>query len=99
MAISLDLAGIRDGMQEFPVTENAILNKPAGTEVSQVEPRVIKLRAYSLVDMELPVKIRFEKNLPPNVRLLGAAAQPGTVKVAVPQERKEEFLSVRYGAD
>jgi uncharacterized protein (TIGR00159 family) len=94
MAISLDLEGIRDGMQEFPVNESVILSKPTGTAVSQVEPRVIKLRAYSLVDMELPVKIRFEKSLPPNMRLLGAVAQPGTVKVAVPQERKEEFLSV-----
>ena len=90
MAISLDLGGIRDGMQEFPVTESVILNKPAGTEVSQVEPRVIKLRAYSLVDMELPVKIRFEKSLQRNL----IVPQPGSVKVAVPQERKEEFLSV-----
>jgi len=40
------------------------------------------------------VKIRFEKSLQRNLIVLGAVAQPGSVKVAVPQERKEEFLSV-----
>jgi uncharacterized protein (TIGR00159 family) len=94
MAISLDLGAVREGVQDYQVTERTILGKPPGTVVSQVEPRSVKFKAYGLIEMELPVKIRLEKNLPPNLRLIGMIAEPKSVKVAVPQERKEEFLSV-----
>ena len=94
MVISLDLGSLHDGMQDFPISERTILNKPSGAEVTQVEPRSIKLRAYSLAEIELPVKIRFEKSLPPQLKLLGATADPPQVKVLAPQERKEDFLSI-----
>jgi uncharacterized protein (TIGR00159 family) len=94
MVISLDLGSLHDGTQDIPVNERAILNKPSGTEIHQVEPRTIKLRAYSLVEMELPVKIRMEKSLIPQLKMLSATADPERVKVLAPQERKEDFLSI-----
>jgi YbbR domain-containing protein len=94
MVISLDLGSLHDGTQDFPISERTILNKPSGAEVTQVEPRSIKLRAYSLAEIELPVKIRLEKSLPPYLKLLGATADPPRVKVLAPQERKEDFLSI-----
>jgi YbbR domain-containing protein len=94
MVISLDLGSLHDGTQDIPVNERAILNKPSGAEIHQVEPRTIKLRAYSLVEIELPVKIRMEKSLIPQLKMLGATADPERVKVMVPQERKEDFLSI-----
>ena len=95
MVISLDLGSVREGTQELSLTDRNILNRPPGTTVNQIDPRAIKLRAYGMTEIELPVKIRLEKSLPGRLKLLDAAADPERVKVMVPQERKEDFLSIR----
>jgi len=96
MVISLDLGSVREGTQELPLTDRNILNRPPGTTISQIDPRAIKLRAYGMTEIELPVKIRLEKSLPGRLKLLDAAADPERVKVMVPEERKEDsFRSIR----
>jgi Uncharacterized conserved protein len=94
MVISLDLGSIHDGTQELQLTDRNIINRPPGTTVDQIDPRFIKLRAYSMTEIDLPIKIRMEKSLPPRLKLFSATVEPQQVKVMVPQERKEDFLSI-----
>jgi uncharacterized protein (TIGR00159 family) len=94
MVISLDLAAIRDGAQDIEITEKNIVNKPLGLTVNQIEPRVIKLKAYALIAAELPVKVRMEKSLPKNLALTSVTVEPEKLRIMVPQSRREEFTAL-----
>jgi uncharacterized protein (TIGR00159 family) len=94
LVLSLDLAEAHDGIQDIAITEGNIINKPLGLTVNQIDPRMIKLKAYAMTEVELPVKVRTEKSLPPNLILTSMTVEPEKLRMMVPQSRKEEFASI-----
>jgi YbbR domain-containing protein len=88
------LAEAHDGIQDIAITEGNIINKPLGLTVNQIDPRMIKLKAYAMTEVELPVKVRTEKSLPPNLILTSMTVEPEKLRMMVPQSRKEEFASI-----
>jgi diadenylate cyclase len=91
MVVSLDLGNVRDGVQDIPVTEKNLVNKPSGLVINQIDPRIIKIRAYALTEVELPVKVRTDRNLPENIHLKSISVEPDRIKVMVPKSRKDEY--------
>ena len=91
LAISLDLGSIHDGAQDISISEGNLINKPSGVTVGQIEPRTIRLKAYAMVAMDLPVKVRMEKSLPKNITITAMNVEPEKLKIMVPQFRRDEF--------
>jgi diadenylate cyclase len=94
MVISFDLEMVHDGIQDIPVVEKNLVNKPSGLTVNQIDPRNIKLRAFAMTEVELPVKVKMDGNLPENVRLTAVTVEPEKIKVMVPKSRKEDFTVI-----
>jgi diadenylate cyclase len=94
MIISLDLAAVRDGTQEVLVSEWSLMNKPLKVMVTKIEPQTIRVKAYAMAAVELPIKINMENKLPDDLRLIRTVADPPKIKIMVPRNRTREYTQV-----
>ena len=83
MVVSLEMSNAKPGWQEFVLTRDS-LEKPAGLTVQDLKPRVIPLRVYRLTEATLPVRVRFEGELPPGLRLAHVQVEPAEVRLLIP---------------
>jgi YbbR domain-containing protein len=95
MTVAVDLNAIRNGTQDIPLTEQCVINKPAGLIVNQVMPRTIKMRAYRMEEISLPVKVVCAGNLPKNLGLAGVKADPDSLRLLVPKSRKADYTELK----
>lgn len=96
-ALSLDLSRIREGQQEIVITDEG-LGRPPNLIVDQIDPPVVFVRAYRLVETKLPVEVQTEGKLPDGYVLVVAKATPAAVRVLAPRGESETFRFVRTEA-
>jgi diadenylate cyclase len=94
MMVSLDLASVHEGTQDFIISEWSLMNKPMKVIVSKIDPQTIKVKAYTMVPIELPVKVLMENKLPNDMHLVTISAEPAKIKVMVPRNRAKEYNRV-----
>ena len=93
LKISFDLADIEEGYQEIMINKNMI-RVPSNLSVTKFSPTKIKLTAYRLHTMELPVHVDTSGSLPDELVLKNILITPGTVKVLVPTKFMRRRLTV-----
>ena len=84
--------------QDIPLTEQCLINKPSGLTVNQVMPRSIRMRAYHMQEISLPVKVVCAGSLPGNLSLAGVKADPETLRILVPASRKADYSELKTEA-
>jgi diadenylate cyclase len=95
MMIALDLSAVHDGMQEVPLSEPSLANKPAGLVVNQIVPRTIRVKAYLMTAVDLSVKATFAGTPPKNLKTLKIRLEPAAVRILVPRSRRTEYSEIR----
>jgi diadenylate cyclase len=95
MAISADLSAIREGSQDMPITEKSLFNKPSGLTVNQIFPRTVRVKAYHMMVVELPVRVPVVGILQKNLGPVKIRPEPATVRVCVPQSRRTDYSEIR----
>jgi len=62
--------------------------------VKHIDPPTIRVRAYKLVDVDLPVKVRVENRLPDRLYIKRIAVENSVIRAAVPLYRKDEYSAI-----
>jgi uncharacterized protein (TIGR00159 family) len=93
MVMAVDLSSVHDGAQEIPLSDQALQNRPSGATVSQILPRAIRIHAYRMIAIELPVKVPTIGSSSGKIDEIHA--DPSTIRVLVPRSRRTEFLEIR----
>jgi YbbR domain-containing protein len=83
MVVSLDMSRAQPGWQELALTHDS-LDTPAGLTLSEIKPRVISLRVQRLTEITLPVRVQFEGELAPGLRLVQVQIEPAEVRLLIP---------------
>lgn len=83
LKISVDMAKVEEGPLQFSLNDDH-LNEPTGIQVTDIEPRSLRLKAHKLVKMQLPIRAQIEGKLPNGYKLERVVTQPGRVEVMVP---------------
>jgi diadenylate cyclase len=91
MIVSLDLGAVHDGIQDIAITDWNLTNKPAQVAINRIEPQAIRLKAYVMTAIDMPIKVRTENSLPGGLRLVTIVAEPAKVQILVPKNRKGEY--------
>ena len=91
MIVSLDLGAVHDGIQDIAITDWNLMNKPTQVAINRIEPQAIRLKAYVMTAIDLPIKVRTENSLLGDLRLITIATEPAKVKILVPRNRKGEY--------
>jgi diadenylate cyclase len=91
MIVSLDLGAIHEGTQDIMISEWSLMNKPPKVQINRIEPQAIRLKAYAMTAIDLPIKVRTENKVPDGLQLMGVAAEPAKIKIMVPKNRKAEY--------
>jgi diadenylate cyclase len=91
MVVSLDLGTVREGPQDFMISEWSLMNKPVKVSVNRIEPQTIKLKVYAMTAMDVMVKVKTQNNLPDGLKLLSLTAEPAKVKIMVPRNKKADY--------
>ena len=94
MIVSLDLGTVHEGMQDIAIPKWSLMNKPAKVQLNRIEPQAIKVKAYAMTAIDLPVKVRMENKLPDNLQLINVAAEPSKIKIMAPKNRKVEYRTI-----
>ena len=94
LLMSLDLDNIQEGYQELHLSENSLLNKPSGLSVNKIDPPVIRVHAYKLEDVMLPVKVRFANRLAGNLMIKNISIDNDVVKAAIPLHHRDEYPAI-----
>ncbi|MBI5562125.1 MAG: hypothetical protein HY894_04630 [Deltaproteobacteria bacterium] len=78
----LDLSGAKEGTNNYRVPSKDV-SVPMGVRVSRVVPGVVEVHMERLVEVELPVRVRFHGKAAPGFRITGVAVSPRTVTASV----------------
>ncbi len=84
LRLSVDLSGVREGRQEFELS-NDMIRTPANVSVVSVTPSRIIVSASKLRPMMLPIDVRPEGAPPPGVVLQRFEVKPTHVSALVPK--------------
>jgi uncharacterized protein (TIGR00159 family) len=90
LLFALDMSAIREGVQSMFITREQLVHPP-GLSVHQVQPNVIRFRAYPMVSILTPVKPRFQGSLPEGRRLVTVTTEPDSIRLLVRQSRRSEI--------
>jgi uncharacterized protein (TIGR00159 family) len=97
MVVSLDMSSIRDGYQELGITEKN-LNAPMRLKVAQISPNVVRIKAYQMAEVSLPVKVQLAGRLADSLTLERIECQPASVALLIPRSRVGKDTEVRTEA-
>ncbi|MDD5673825.1 MAG: diadenylate cyclase [Chitinivibrionales bacterium] len=92
MILAVDLGAVHEGAQDIYFSEQTLLNRPANAAVTQIEPRMVHIKAYALVSAMLPVKLTLEGG--PVVRLARVSVEPESVRVLLPRVKRSEISAI-----
>jgi len=90
LVFALDMSNVREGVQSMFITRDKLV-KPPGLSVHQIQPNVIKFRAYKMSSIEAPVKAALEGNLPEGLELQGVELVPSKVRLLVRESQRTEL--------
>jgi len=91
MVMAVDLSAIREGSQDVPLAEQNLIGKPSALSVNQVLPRTIHLRAFRLIEIDLPVKVQISGQ--PATK--GITCDPPAMRVLVPKSRRSDYTEIK----
>jgi diadenylate cyclase len=95
MVIGVDMSAVHDGTQEVSLSAPSISNKPSGLVVSQILPRTVRVKAFHMMPLEIPVKVIAFGSLPKTLSPGTIRPDPSTVRILVPRSRRAEYSEIR----
>jgi hypothetical protein len=87
------MAGITPGQHTFTVN-SADVKLPRGVDLVRAIPSQIRMNFDSSATRTVPVEVRFAEDLPPDLELLSASAQPAKLAITGPASRVAHVDSV-----
>lgn len=87
LSVSLDMSLLQDGDNELTISQENI-GLPSNLQLYRVEPRVIQLRAYRMIEVTLPVEVQTIGTLPNGLRVIRTVPVPDAVKALVPKAQR-----------
>lgn len=94
VAISIDASNPEAGEQEIVITE-ADLDLPAGIDLNQVDPNVLRMSVRRLRSVRLPVVVQTTGGLGAGLTLSEIRVNPDSVTVLIPEDQATPFSSVQ----
>lgn len=91
--ISLDLANVQEGSQDIAITGN-LIHVPSNLTLAKVQPSKIKIVAYRLFPINLPVYVNKVGTLPDNIVLKDILISPGSVRVQAPSKLIKKKVAI-----
>ena len=93
VAISIDASQPEQGVQEVVVTEED-LDLPAGINLNDVEPKVLRMHVLRLREVRVPVRVQTTGRLRNGLTLSGLDADPDSVTVMIPEDDRSPLRTV-----
>ena len=93
LKIALDLSRIEPGVQTFRLNEGH-LNEPEGVEVSDFDPRVIRLEAHRMVQAKLPINVATKGEVAAGSTLAKIVVEPSRLEVLLPEHLARYFTQI-----
>lgn len=84
LALTVDLADVQEGTNEFAVTEE-VLELPPLLELYNAQPRVVTVEAQPMQRVKARVVVRSQGSLDDALALVSLTAQPDSITVLVPR--------------
>lgn len=78
----LDLSGAKSGTNIYRILPKDVI-APIGIKVARILPGSVEVRMEKLVDVELPVKVRFHGRPAPGFRVTGVSVSPKGIMASV----------------
>ncbi|NVM21245.1 MAG: DNA integrity scanning protein DisA nucleotide-binding domain protein [Desulfobacterales bacterium] len=94
LKISLDLAEIREGRQKIPLTRDMV-KVPSNLSLERIKPGSIRITAYRLLPVEVPVKISIKGALPSRLTLQKIVVTPPSVTVLASPKLQKSGIRIR----
>jgi YbbR domain-containing protein len=93
-AVILDMGAIEPGQHTFTIDRSNV-RLPRGVQLVRSVPAQIRLNFEPSATRSVPVELRFADGLPPDLRIIDAAAVPATLAVSGPASRVARIASVQ----
>ena len=93
VAISIDASQPESGVQEIVVTESD-LDLPAGINLNDVDPKVLRMHVRRLRAVRVPVRVQTTGRLRNGLTLSGLDAEPDSVTVMIPEDDASPLRAV-----
>ncbi len=94
LVLSVDLSRVREGEQELYFDERA-LNVPPGLAVTEIEPRVARISAHEMVELDLPVRVQTDGRPARGFEVAATRVEPSTVRVRIARARVSRVSEIR----
>ena len=89
LVLSLDLAGVEEGLNEFVVAEDHF-SLPTGVDLANVVPQTVRLQVQRLRLVRVPVVLQpMPGTLADSLRLVSLQALPDSVTLVVPDDARQ----------
>ena len=95
LSVAIDLGNVRDGMQEYPLSKQNIINLPPNLRVTQIDPRKLRVTAYATTVAMMPVRVMQSGSLPPGIKKVLLRCEPESVQVRLPRNLRDQIASIR----
>ncbi len=95
LAVALDLSELRDGTVDIPISERSLQNKPSGLLVTQILPHSIKIKAYRMTEIDIPVKLVTSGAFLKDMAKAKIALSPLIIPVMVPKTRRFDITEIK----
>jgi uncharacterized protein (TIGR00159 family) len=80
LIISLDLSNVKEGLDDFLLTDNE-LRHPLNVSVYSIEPNIVHLEAHQVKAVELPIVMQTRGKLKTGLKLYSVTINPSKIKV------------------
>ncbi|MFA5411147.1 MAG: diadenylate cyclase [Candidatus Omnitrophota bacterium] len=93
LKLSLDMSQIKDGENNFTLNKD-LLRYPAGLSIVNLNPSEIKLTAYRMVPLNIPVELKTEGRAAPGVNIREIKVEPKEISAGVPSIITKDKLTI-----
>ncbi len=94
LVFAIDMTNIREGVQTTFITRDQLI-QPPGLTIQQIQPNVVRFRAYPMVSIIAIVKPRLAGSPPDGASLERVRVEPDSVRLLVRQSRQAEIKVIR----
>ncbi|HTQ52968.1 MAG TPA: CdaR family protein [Bryobacteraceae bacterium] len=92
-AVILDLSDAEPGTHTFTIDRSDV-HLPRGAQLVRSIPSQIRINIEPIATRTVPVQVRFAGDLPPDLRVVEATAEPSALAIAGPASRVARITSV-----
>lgn len=93
LKLSIDMLKIKEGKDKYYLSKDMV-RKPARLFLVNIEPKEILLKAYKMVSVSIPIRIKTSGRLPSGVSIKEIKAEPQSVWVRIPDTIDREKISI-----